>query len=356
MLAYLINACRFGAVVLIVSVILPAIADRDFEVITSSSISSSNALISKCCTAQQTLWPIDDNALPVRYECRSDDNADIEDPPIVQPLQHHCAWAVEAVEIDHQSEHLSATVFCFDSLFSSDRTNRIVGLQCKHHAESTISVPSTSDFAVHRLAKCCRTGWHYDLMTRRCIPITDATANVNTVRQTLLQTTDDTVILFEVHKPDCNDATDVFVEYLSDRHSLRLHKNGLDLWSRKHGESEHLEAGEFCLDVAIDASDASQQQQLIVRSCRRQSICDRIACVRRCCRNDQMLERQNGTSVCVPYERNIRPRFYDLQAPLSGDPEMTPPPEVDVPGMCRGFFCWVGVCACVFIDSINTTK
>lgn len=343
MLAYLIYAYRFGAVVLIVSVILPAIADHDFEVITSG-----NALISKCCTAQQTLWPIDDNALPVRYECRSDDDADSKDPPIVQPLQHHCAWAVEAVEIDHQSERLSTAVFCFDSLFSRDRTNSIVGLQCKHHAESTISVPSTSDFAVHRLAKCCRTGWHYDLMTRSCIPITDAIANVNTVRQTLLQTTDNTV-LFEVQQPDCNDATDVFVEYLSDRHSLRLHKNGLDLWSRKHGESEHLEPGEFCLDVALDASDASQQQQLIVRSCRQHSICDRIACVRRCCRNDQMLERQNGTSVCVPYERNIRPRFYDLQASLSGDPEMTPPPpEVHVSGMCRGFVLGGSVCLCVY--------
>lgn len=336
---YNVNACRFRGVLLMISTLLSVAIAGDLKVITGSG--GHNALISKCCGPQQTLWWLHGNDLPTRYECRSDGSASRTH------IQHHCAWAVEMVDIGESSDDRAFVgVFCFDQLGNGESrettTDRVVGLKCNVHTDSEAAA-STAAFAVHRLAKCCPSDSRYDLTSRSCVATTDGSADLEALRRVLFRSErDDNVILLEQHKPQCNDATDVFVEYLSGRHSMRMHNNnGLDLWSVQHGESEHLEAGSFCVDATIDAAastdaaDASaQQQQLIVRSCRKRAICERIACIRRCCGHDQLLQTQNGSSVCVPYERNLLPRFYDVPAPLSDDLAVAPAPtEIEAPGM-----------------------
>lgn len=188
---------------------------------------------------------------------------------------------------------------------------------------------------VHRLQKCCRKGSSYDLDKRTCLS-NDQSLDV------FGSLAGNSIVLFEVETPHCRDDEEVFVEYLSATHRLRLHESSVDVVSVQHEQSEHLDPRTFCVegvyeqhtDEPLPTEDPEFPQprssQLIVRTCRPRSVCNRMPCVRRCCRNEQMLEYRNGESICVEHTHNIRPTFYDLMFPLDADKQQTvvnPPGE-----------------------------
>lgn len=202
---------------------------------------------------------------------------------------------------------LLSTETCVDDL-----EGQAIVLRCK---DDPVSID------VHRVLKCCPEGSAYDLDNRSCV------FNDQQIEDVFKHLAGQSVILFEVGRPQCLDNEEVFIEYLSETHHLRLHQSSVDVVSVKHELSEHLAPHSFCLDGVQRQMPPTEHQfftepsahPIIVRTCRPRSVCNRMPCVRRCCRNEQMLEERNGESVCVEHERNIRPTFYDLMYPLAAD-------------------------------------
>lgn len=124
--------------------------------------------------------------------------------------------------------------------------------------------------------------------------------------------------IFQTKVPDCA-LDEVFVEYQSDIHQSRLQRSGLKL---SVDATEILRPGTFCLDAIVDADRNSTITTdiygIIVRTCRPRELCRKIPCVRRCCRNEMMMQRVNGSVKCVEYARNIKPTFYDMGSPVYG--------------------------------------
>lgn len=305
----------------------------------------------KCCPAGQVLVQVD-TAESVRYECRETDEVDDDEVVALfgynlyadrEPQMPQCASASVVERLDMGKTLLYATEQCIDRL----STGEVIALQCAgeagaddHHHHPTITVS--------QIAKCCADGSVYDLGERSC---TDG-RRVETAAAFRAELGDRTALLFTVRTPVCADDAEVFVEYLSGAgtHQIGFVGDSSDvvvtslIGGLQH--SERLLAGTFCVDTALDGAD--EHVQLMVRSCRPRSICGRIPCVRRCCRNEQRLEMINGTSQCRSHERNIRPRFYDVRDFVvggGGGVGGPAPTAVDVAGEC--------VCVCLYLAYVG---
>lgn len=171
-----------------------------------------------------------------------------------------------------------------------------------------------SQVEVHRLLKCCPDGYSYELTERQCVE--------NVRNMELFQNfSKNAVILFTSKTPQCReDGEEVFVEFFSNKYGVALDRGGIMVTSFTR---DFLFPGSFCVEGIVykeknenDENVLSSSGDLIVRSCQPRSICKRMPCVRRCCKNEQMLTRQNNKTVCVDYSRNIKPIFYDVSLPL----------------------------------------
>ncbi len=122
------------------------------------------------------------------------------------------------------------------------------------------------------------------------------------------------VSIFQTKIPEC-ELDEVFVEYHSDIHRSKLIRNGLELSTVK---SEILEPGKFCIDGIINTGkNAEPNNGLAIFSCRSRDLCNEMPCVRRCCSNQQMMERVNGSINCVEHARNIKPTFHDIASSVN---------------------------------------
>lgn len=202
---------------------------------------------------------------------------------------------------------------CIDTL-----EDHVYGLTCPE-PERTVQV--------HHLFKCCAQEYSYDLNERHCVANTNFLAKFE-------QFFGDAVVLFKQQVPRCKE-DEVFVEYHSRTHSIELVRNGLNVGINAD-EKSFLEQGTFCVEGALRAHSneilpAEDGHELIIRSCRPQSICKQMPCIRRCCENDQMMERINGTAVCAPHpeNKNIQPKFHKISLPLQTEVQH----ETEPPGM-----------------------
>lgn len=118
--------------------------------------------------------------------------------------------------------------------------------------------------------------------------------------------------------PDCQ-LDEIFVEYQINIHQSKLIRSGLKLSAF---EADILQPGTFCIDGIVDfernTSMTNDKHGIIVRTCRPSDMCKQIPCVRRCCSNEMMLQKVNDKAICVEYERNIKPTFYDIGSPVNG--------------------------------------
>lgn len=180
---------------------------------------------------------------------------------------------------------------CIDQMSNGD----IVGLSCS----------TTPLHDLHLLNKCCPVGYSYDSSERYCIPNPNYLLNFQNVFG-------DSLILFQNKVPNCAD-DEVFVEYFSTEHDIFFDQAILTV------NNEQLQSQKLCVDGSVNnESDSENTKHIIVRSCRPRSVCKQIACIRRCCKNDQMLQRINNKGQCVqhPNNANIIPDFYSLEFPF----------------------------------------
>lgn len=167
--------------------------------------------------------------------------------------------------------------------------------------------------AVHRLNKCCPLNHSYDHTERFCVPNTDSTLHFQ-------ELFGDNVVIFEPKVPDCAD-DEAFVEYYSTAHDIAFVDRNLKITTEHYPRGEVLASAKYCVEGLVNAAAGERSQRhLIVRSCRPRNVCNEIPCIRRCCKSDQMYQRNAVTkkSECVthPSSANFMPVFYDINFPL----------------------------------------
>lgn len=207
------------------------------------------------------------------------------------------------------------------------------------YLQSIQCVPSAlPNIEVVRYQKCCIEGHSYDLDQRQCV----YTPNEFSAFRNFLG--NNTAVIFKTQVPKCQ-PDEVFVEYHSYHHTI-WPTDGTIAVTHPHREDEILAAGSFCIDSSWRSENAEQLSaeetyNIIVRSCRPNSVCDHIPCVRRCCANDQMLERRPGDTKSQCYDhpelRNFAPAFHNVLNPMvTHEPELV--------NQTGKLICWCSIC------------
>lgn len=182
--------------------------------------------------------------------------------------------------------------------------NQFVAVSCS-------TDPNTS---VHLMNKCCPTGLSYDHSERQC----KQNLNSNEHFKSLFG---DSAVVFKNEVPNCAEA-EVFVEYFSTIHSIRFEGMLLKV------DDETFLSEKFCIDDLVNINSVkASEQHVIVRICRPRSVCDKIPCMRRCCKVDQIIEPQpEGNKVCQfhPSKINLLPIFHNVSLPLNSPEQAYP--------------------------------
>lgn len=175
------------------------------------------------------------------------------------------------------------------------------------------------------VAKCCPIGQSYDRVGRFCAKNADFHSHFVKLFGN--------IIPYENIIPDCSE-DEVFVEYFSTVHNIQFDGRNLKV------DGKTLLPNKFCIEdlLNIKSGEANNDDEyIIVRSCRPRFICEKIPCIRRCCKADQiMLPQPKGKRECQyhPNRTNLMPVFYNISLPLSSDQK-----EINLKG--RIFLCFI---------------
>lgn len=261
------------------------------------NLATSSALLAKCCPADTLIDIASGNINCVKSENTTEwDSYNIA----VSPDQTQfplCEYNVQ--HIFQAPTDFSVLNGCLDK--SPD--GEFYSMECKNH-------PTV---AVHRLNKCCPVNHSYDHTERFCVPNTDSVLHFQ-------ELFGNNLVVFEPNVPDCTD-DEAFVEYYTTAHDIDFVDRNLKIVSDQFPSGELLQSDKYCVEGLINSTAVKRQERhVIVRSCRPRNICDDIPCIRRCCKNDQMYQRDPVTKKpqCVqhPNSANFVPIFYDINFPL----------------------------------------
>uniref|UniRef100_A0A1A9WBV7 G-protein coupled receptors family 2 profile 2 domain-containing protein n=1 Tax=Glossina brevipalpis TaxID=37001 RepID=A0A1A9WBV7_9MUSC len=137
--------------------------------------------------------------------------------------------------------------------------------------------------------KCCPIGYVYDVSEQKC------TVN-GTDDYQVYKAFFPNFAIFNSASLDC--PTDkVLVEYKVNKRQSSFVD---DQFILLHSEKRKFYYSEYCLEAITNRSTiiSNREMQFLVRVCADIDICDRIPCIRRCCRDDEIFTRGNATSYC----------------------------------------------------------
>lgn len=206
----------------------------------------------------------------------------------------------------------------------------------KNKNDKYVAITCSKDslIGVHLMNKCCSFGQSYDHSERFCAPNSDVHGHFKKLFGNV-------AVIFENKIPDCSE-DEVFVEYFSTEHNIHFDGKNLNV------NDNTLMSDKFCIEdlVNINSSETKNNDKyFIVRSCHPRSICEKIPCIRRCCKADQvMFPQPKGKRECQyhPNKKNLHPTFYDIGLSLNNNPK-----EVHIKGrnLCFMFSTAVEFCA-----------
>lgn len=246
--------------------------------------------VTKCCP----IGFIVNNNTTNKYYCESivDHNISWNAVNIVPSSLPDCKDVHNVFERNETSIELNG---CLDK----DLKNQIVAINC----------PKSPMNVLHLIKKCCPNGNSYSHKERSCIQNSDTGVSIERLFNNIS-------VLFTNEIPVCTD-DEAFVEYFSMFHRFQF--DGMNL--KVNGDS--LPPNKFCVEnlSSIEADEINvNEKHLVIRSCRPNSICNRIPCMRRCCKVDEIIEAQpQGTKDCQihPNKMNLRPIFHNVSLPLN---------------------------------------
>lgn len=252
--------------------------------------------VTKCCPdgfAFQSL----DYSNSTNYSCLALENQTIWDSYNLgsNPSVPNCDRQIQSA-FENKETYINLNG-CFDK----DTNDQYVAVSCVQNEELTMA-------GVHLINKCCPIGQSYDHSKRSCTPNYNSYAHFKNIFEK-------SVVIFENNLPKCS-KDEVFVEYSSTVHSIRFSEKNVKV------NGNHLLADKFCIEdlVNVDPSDGdTNEQHIIVRSCRPHTVCNEMPCIRRCCSADQIMLNKPMAQRCQPHPNNtnLLPIFYDLTFPLS---------------------------------------
>lgn len=224
----------------------------------------------------------------------------------------------------------------------------------------TCNAEAKSRVEVYSLRKCCPVDFVFNREWSKCRPRNKTFATVPVspfwpeepqdiqLIKSLINEFDMThnhvgVPLFHIGVPKC-DADDVLIEYQLKTHEFHLDRNRIIPRSNIFGERNlnvflSQPSDPFCIDSVAPSTlhppeDPSDHTNITwtVRVCRPRSICNHIPCIRKCCRNNEMLAKRENQTICVPFEKDLLVTFHDLEDYLITDSISEEPKQVHVSG------------------------
>lgn len=187
---------------------------------------------------------------------------------------------------------------------------------------------------VHKLNKCCAPNQSYDYNQQLCVPNLNSNLHFGDLFG-------DNVIIFKQNVPNCGN-DEIFVEYHSTVHDIDFIDRQIKITTEHAPSGEMLQTNKYCIEGLVNTTTDKHKRHVIVRSCRPKTICDKIPCIRRCCKSDQMMEMnwENRTANCVnhPENMNFRPMFYDIQKPVESIQQQNNAPLKGLSEFCQHIF------------------
>lgn len=261
--------------------------------------------VTKCCPDGFFLQALDYPNF-TNYSCQTLENQTIWDSHNLgsNPSIPNCDRQIQTV-FENMETYINLNG-CFDK----NTNDQYVAVSCVQNEGNNFSV------GVHLINKCCPIGQSYDHIKRSCA------LNLNSYTH-FKNIFENSVVILENNLPECS-KDEVFVEYSSIVHSIRFSEKNLKV------NGNHLLADKFCIEdlLNVDPSDGgSNEQHIIIRSCRPRTVCNEMPCIRRCCSTDQIMLNRPMAQRCQshPSNANLQPIFYDLTFPLSNVQTKTQP-------------------------------
>lgn len=316
-----------------------------FVLLISSSLVFSTKWIPKCCSRSGYELATDvfaERALRSDLKCMTIDVSDNTTRPELNPdlfygLKVNDTGAVSNLPecpfgtklnlspIEDKTKFLDTTSSCLDLVNGAYKSVACTGGNVK---------PKDGQVEVYTLRKCCPVNSIYDVEERMCVgnsnlqkdvPISpfwsDESKDIQVLKSLLNQfdMTKDNIgePLFYIGAPKCA-PNEALVTYQLKSSEFTLRSNRIIPKSFfTNGNLNSLRSEDpFCIDSLAEQestlNDSADTRQWLVRACHPESICDGIPCVRKCCGHSHMLARVNGTSVCLPFERDLNITFHDL--------------------------------------------
>ncbi|CAD7086434.1 unnamed protein product [Hermetia illucens] len=199
-------------------------------------------------------------------------------------------------------------------------------LTCPVHPTELIS-------EVNSVRKCCPVGSAYSFKEMKCSKLPSKSRGLTNFAQLFDEPT-----IVHSGSLECL-STSVVVDYRSSDFNVSFQNGDLIV-----GQSA-FDTNSFCLESILNdkKSDAGDpmiagstgfsplgtgasdllSEGYLIRTCHTAAVCDRIACVRRCCRFDERLVRRNGTTMCIADPKDLHIDFYDIEHVQDGDGNFT---------------------------------
>lgn len=179
----------------------------------------------------------------------------------------------------------------------------------KDKDEQYVAIACSKDSAtgVHLVNKCCPIGQSYDHSGRFCVRNSEVHGHFKRLFENV-------AVVFENIVPNCS-PDEVYVEYFSTAHTIHFDGRNLNV------NGNAVESNKFCIEDLVNVGHDKSENHIIIRSCQSRSICEKIPCIRRCCKADQVMEaREGGYKTCLdhPNKTNLQPTFYNVSLPLDG--------------------------------------
>lgn len=249
--------------------------------------------VAKCCS-EHTVLDIQ------KHSCESSKNQSNWDVYNIQSPSSSLLNCAKPRNVFQGREYYIELNGCIDK----DKNDQFVAISCLNY--STINV--------HLMNKCCPFGQSYDHNGRFC-------AQNSEVHGHFKKLFGNVAVVFRDTVPDCTE-DEVFVEYFSTVHKIHFDGKNLNV------NGNTLVSDKFCIEDLVNIKTNKvngDDKYFIVRSCHPRSICEKIPCIRRCCKADQVMYPQlEGQRECQyhPNKKNLLPIFYDVSRPLNNPKEV----------------------------------
>ncbi|XP_055917318.1 G-protein coupled receptor Mth2 isoform X2 [Eupeodes corollae] len=160
-----------------------------------------------------------------------------------------------------------------------------------------ISCPYKDDKFIYKVSvmrKCCPVDYIYESALKRCIK--------KNIPLNYYEIFFDHPVVLNDNQLQCK-SSQAIVEYNLRYNDFKFY-NGYLLIKLLN---QRFDIDEFCVEGVVDSSEVAQKTSVasfrnslrfLVRVCDRESICDRIPCIRKCCEDGQILTKVNRTTMC----------------------------------------------------------